>query len=104
MPVTETFTVKGNEVVEKVGEEIFQYLLSEARIVEISSSVVFKKDALEKIIERTRSLLTTGKKLTVAQFRDAFDTTRKSAVALLEYMDDQKVTKRVDDFRILNTG
>jgi selenocysteine-specific elongation factor len=37
----------------------------------------------------------------VGQLRDAFNTSRKYALALLEYMDDQHITKRVGDERVL---
>ena len=39
--------------------------------------------------------------ITVAQFRDAFDTSRKYALAFLEYMDEQKLTIRQGDERKL---
>jgi selenocysteine-specific elongation factor len=37
----------------------------------------------------------------VGQVRDAFNTSRKYALALMEYLDDQRITKRVGDERVL---
>jgi selenocysteine-specific elongation factor len=37
----------------------------------------------------------------VGQVRDGFNTSRKYALALLEYLDDQRITKRVGDERVL---
>jgi selenocysteine-specific elongation factor len=39
--------------------------------------------------------------MTVAQVRDEFTTSRKYALALMEYLDNQKVTRRVGDERVL---
>ena len=38
--------------------------------------------------------------MTLAEFRDALGTSRKYAVALLEYFDNRKLTKKVGDARI----
>jgi selenocysteine-specific elongation factor len=38
--------------------------------------------------------------VTVGQFRDRFGTTRKYALAVLEYLDDKKITRRRDDARV----
>jgi selenocysteine-specific elongation factor len=39
--------------------------------------------------------------VTAAQVRDQFNTSRKYSVGLLEYLDAQRVTKRVGDVRVL---
>jgi selenocysteine-specific elongation factor len=40
--------------------------------------------------------------LTLSEFRDHFQTSRKYAVAALEYLDEKGVTKRKGDARVLN--
>jgi selenocysteine-specific elongation factor len=40
-------------------------------------------------------------KITLAEYRDLLNTSRKYAVLILEYLDQQKITKMVDDARIL---
>jgi selenocysteine-specific elongation factor len=39
--------------------------------------------------------------ITVADVRDMFGTSRKYALALLDYLDKQRVTRRVGDARVL---
>jgi selenocysteine-specific elongation factor len=39
--------------------------------------------------------------VTAAEVRDQFNTSRKYAVGLLEYLDEKHVTKRVGDARVL---
>jgi selenocysteine-specific elongation factor len=93
-----------NECIEIVGEEVYCALVSMGTIVEITQSVVFHKIDLDHIIQETRELLGNCKKITASEFRDHFNTTRKYAVALLEYMDEIGITKRIDDFRVLKTS
>jgi len=45
--------------------------------------------------------LSTQGKITVAEVRDIFSTSRKYAVSLMEHLDEQKVTRRVGDERVL---
>jgi selenocysteine-specific elongation factor len=39
--------------------------------------------------------------ITVAQVRDQFQASRKYALALMEHLDERRVTKRVGDKRVL---
>jgi selenocysteine-specific elongation factor len=40
-------------------------------------------------------------RVTVAEVRDMFSTSRKYALALMEHLDSQKITRRVGDERVL---
>ena len=93
-----------NECIEIVGEEVYCALVSKGKIVEITPSVVFHQKDLDHIIQETRELLGSSEKITVGEFRDHFNTTRKYAVALLEYLDETDITERIDDFRVLKTS
>ena len=42
--------------------------------------------------------------MTLAQVRDMFGTSRKYAQALLEHLDNERVTRRVGDERVLRGG
>ena len=39
--------------------------------------------------------------ITLAEFRDMIGTSRKFAMEILEYLDEQKITQKVDDARVL---
>ena len=39
--------------------------------------------------------------ITVAQFRDITNSNRKTSIAILEHFDRNRITKRVDDKRVL---
>ena len=93
-----------NECIEIVGEEVYYALVSKGKIVEITPSVVFHQKDLDHIVRETRELLGSCEKVTIGEFRDHFNTTRKYAVALLEYLDEIGISKRIDDFRVLKTS
>lgn len=40
-------------------------------------------------------------KMTLGDFRDLTDSSRKSSMLILEYMDKQGITKRVENYRVL---
>ena len=93
-----------NECIGIVGEEVYKALISQGKIVEITRNVVFNKKDLDQIIQETRSLLENDRKISAGEFRDHFNTTRKYAIALLEYLDENRITERIGDFRVLKTS
>jgi len=92
------------EAIVQGGEDVFQYLVESGTFTLISPTVVFLASTLEEIIQKTKEMLSEKQKITVADFRDYFNTSRKYAVSLLEYMDAQKITIREGDFRMRPTG
>jgi selenocysteine-specific elongation factor len=55
----------------------------------------------EEAMKRFRNHMEQHGKITLAEYRDLLNTSRKYAVLILEYLDQQKITKMVDDARIL---
>jgi selenocysteine-specific elongation factor len=53
------------------------------------------------MVEKIEAHLKAEGKITVAEVRDLFSTSRKYALALMEHLDAQGVTKRVGDERVL---
>jgi len=98
----QTPTVK--ETIELIGEDLFDYLVASEKLQLISPSVVYLPEQIETIVLAIKELLHQKPKFTVADFRDHLQTSRKYAVALLEYMDECKITLRKGDFRIQHTG
>ena len=92
------------ETIDIIGEDLFWYLVQSGIFTLISQSVVFLSDQIDVMISMTENLFEQRNKITVADFRDYFNTSRKYAVAMLEYLDEQKITLREGDFRIRNSG
>ena len=70
-------------------------------MVKISDSVVFSISAFNEMIEKITDYIKAHGKVTVAVVRDLFQTSRKYTLALLEHMDEKKITRRIGDDRVL---
>ena len=81
--------------------ELLAHLVEEGRVTRVNDTVVFAasayKDMVEKIVAYTRE----QRKITVADGRDLFNTSRKYMLPLLEYLDQQRITRRIGDERVL---
>ena len=81
--------------------ELLALLIGKGKVVKVNETVVFAasayKEMLEKIVDHTRE----HGKITVAAGRDLFDTSRKYILPLLEYLDQQRITRRIGDERVL---
>jgi selenocysteine-specific elongation factor len=82
--------------------ELLSYLLQSSRVVRVGEDIVFPAGTYNEAVARIRAALEEQGAITVAQVRDLFGTSRKYALALLEHLDDIKVTRRVGDERRLN--
>jgi selenocysteine-specific elongation factor len=82
-------------------EELLAALLAQRRLVQVSDDVLFIAETYDEMLERTRSYIQAEGSITVAQFRDLFQTSRKYALGFLEYLDTNGVTRRVGDARVL---
>jgi selenocysteine-specific elongation factor len=81
-------------------EELLTYLEEEGLIV-VMSGVAFAAAAYRQMVEQVLSHLRAEGRLTLAQARDMFGTSRKYVQALLEHLDEQRITQRVGDERVL---
>ncbi len=74
------------------------------QIVRLPDNIVFGASQLAEIQRETLRLIDEDDSLTLAQFRDHFGSSRKYAQAVLEYFDQQRVTRRVGDARVRGSG
>lgn len=85
------------------GEEVLNYLAEQGKVVRVSADVVFAKAAYDEMAKRTIDEIKTRGKITLAEVRDLFQTSRKYAMALIEHLDEKKITRRVGDERFLRS-
>jgi selenocysteine-specific elongation factor len=81
--------------------DILNRLVEQQKIVKVGDGVIFSKQAYDEMVNRIVNYARKNGKVTLAEVRDMFNTSRKFAKALLEYMDEKKITKRVGDERIV---
>ncbi|WP_200758474.1 selenocysteine-specific translation elongation factor [Effusibacillus dendaii] len=85
---------------EKTVQGIITLLKERETLVEVEEGLLFSRQAIEQA-PTILSEIGTEAGFTVAEFRDRVGTSRKFALGLLEYLDRTKVTKRVEDRRVL---
>ena len=81
--------------------ELLSILIGQRKVVKVTDNVVFTADAYDKMVQNTIDHIKTHKQITIAEVRDMLQTSRKYALALMEYLDNQKITRRVGDGRVL---
>ena len=81
--------------------DLLSLLVEQRQVVKVSDSVVFAASAYDEMERRVTAYIKEKGKVTLAEVRDLFGTSRKYAQALLEYLDEKKITRRIGDERVL---
>ena len=109
--IEDAFAVAGlkvpalNEVIAAVkidkvrAQKLVTLLLREKVLVKVSDELVFHRNALEQLRAKIADHKKTSAKIDVAGFKELTGVSRKYAIPLLEYLDRERVTKRVGDAR-----
>jgi selenocysteine-specific elongation factor len=82
-------------------QKIMTLLLREKVLVKISDDLVFHQTALADLRQRIVALKTASPRIDVGRFKELTGVSRKYAIPLLEYLDRERVTRRVGDERII---
>ena len=92
-----------DEIIEKntKKEEVFNYLIEEGIIIHIKEDLFFLSSAVKKAKKLLIDYLEKNQEITLAEYRDLLDSSRKYTLALLEYFDQNNITKRTGEKRIL---
>ncbi len=75
-------------------DDILNILLEEKQIVKINDEMYTLTSYMDDCEREDQKHLKEDPLITIAQVRDMFETSRKSAKPILEYMDSIKVTKK----------
>ena len=78
----------------ETGDDILNILLVEGSVVKVTEDMYTLKEYMEEARQAISAHLANDPVITIAQVRDMFQTSRKSAKPILEYMDSIKVTKK----------
>jgi selenocysteine-specific elongation factor len=86
--------------VDKVrAQKIVTLLLRDKALVKVSEELVFHRSALEELRRLIAAQKAKSPKMDVATFKELTGVSRKYAIPLLEYLDRERVTRRVGDAR-----
>ncbi|HUO16782.1 MAG TPA: selenocysteine-specific translation elongation factor [Verrucomicrobiae bacterium] len=80
-------------------QKIMTLLLRDKLLIKISDELIFHRSALEDLRRLLVTQKKTASKIDVAKFKELTGVSRKYAIPLLEYLDRERVTRRVGDMR-----
>jgi selenocysteine-specific elongation factor len=69
-------------------------------VVRVDEGVIFARDTFADIERQVLEVIDGQGSITLAQFRDHFGSSRKYAQAVLEYLDQHRITRRIGDERV----
>lgn len=85
-----------------VGDDVYAALLDQDWLIQLSSDVVYRANDYAQIMDSLQRFLRENGTITAGQARDLLHSSRKYAIALLEHLDELRITRRIGDERTLN--
>ena len=82
-------------------QKLVTLLLRDKVLIKISDDLVFHSEALQALRRQLGAEKSKSPKINVARFKDLTGVSRKYAIPLLEYLDRERVTRRVGDERVI---
>ena len=86
---------------QKINPELLGVLVDQDKVVRVGDGVIFDAVVYREMTGRIVQHLKDHGNITVAEARTMFNTSRKYILPLLEHMDQQQITRRTGDERIL---
>ncbi|MCU0491630.1 MAG: selenocysteine-specific translation elongation factor [Chloroflexaceae bacterium] len=80
--------------------ELLAWMLEQGLLVKTSDEIYFSPVVYAELLAWVRATIASDGGVTVGQFRDRFGSSRKYALAFLEHLDEQKITRRMGDVRV----
>ena len=98
-PPTPADAMASSGIDQRKARELLESLIKQKRLIRVSNELIFHADVIAHV--RTSLAQHIGRRFSVAEFKSWTNISRKFAIPLLEYLDQQRVTKREGDVRIV---
>ncbi|MBU4232563.1 MAG: selenocysteine-specific translation elongation factor [Desulfobacterales bacterium] len=85
-------------------KQLLQVLVNQGRLIKVKDDLYFHQAAIEALKAALIDFLKQNREITVNQFKDLTQTSRKFSIPLLEYFDSTRTTVRVGETRRLREG
>ena len=82
-------------------QKLVTLLLRDKVLIKVSDDLVFHQAAINELRKNLAEQKARAAKIDVGGFKDLTGVSRKYAIPLLEYLDRERVTKRVGDERVI---
>jgi selenocysteine-specific elongation factor len=96
---TEASKIAGDKV-----KQLLQVLVNQGRLIKVKEDLYFHVAAIDQLKAALIAFLKQNREITVVQFKDLTQTSRKFTIPLLEYFDTTRTTVRVGEARRLREG
>ena len=84
-----------------ISDDVVNYLVNTSEVVNVGQGIIFVASAVDEMIAYVKETIVDKDEVTVGDVRTRFGTSRKYVLAFMEYLDQQQITRRVGDARIL---
>jgi len=91
--------IAGLKVDKARAQKIVTLLLRDKVLIKVSNELVFHRSALEQLRRELTAYKAKSPRIDVASFKELTGVSRKYAIPLLEYLDRERVTRRIGDAR-----
>ena len=85
----------------KQAKQVLNDLFKEGTLVKLNPGAYLHRTHYEKAMELLRNHFVSHKTLSLAEYRDLLGTSRKYVLLILDYLDQQKITRLDGDVRVL---
>jgi selenocysteine-specific elongation factor len=99
-PHRQTMLLEKLKMNEKDGVAILKSAVHSKRLVRVSKDLYYSPVQTTEILSLLRKFLQANKKITIIQFKELLNISRKHAIDLLEYFDSQHLTIREGNHRV----
>lgn len=85
---------------DKNAEEVLEALDGDT-VVFLTHEYVLLGKVFNQAVKMIQDYIAEHEQMTLGDFRDLTNSSRKASMLILEYMDKQEITKRVENYRVL---
>ncbi len=82
-----------------VTDDVYFALIDLGELIQLNTDVVYTKDEYTRIRQQIINYLEKKKKINASELRTLLNSSRKYSIAILEHLDEIKVTRRIGDYR-----
>ena len=85
----------------KISSELLGVLIDQGKVIRVAEGIIFDATAYQTMTHKIVEHLKAQGNITVAEARTMFDSSRKYILPLMEHLDQQQITRRNGDERVL---
>ncbi|MTI81779.1 MAG: selenocysteine-specific translation elongation factor [Firmicutes bacterium] len=93
--------IKQTNINNDSSDEYLAYFTRTGKVIKLADDIYFHQATLKQAKQKVINYLKENNSITIAEARDLLQTSRKYALPLLEYFDRERITRRIEDNRVL---